>query len=73
MLFGSVPPAMQVVDPSQLPGAPNIPQICESGVPGGSIDANARVHVEEVGVFVQHCDGLQELPQTVVEAAALGL
>ena len=74
MLFGSVPPAMQVADPSQLPVCPNMgPQICDSGVPGGSIGAKARVHVVEVGVIVQHCVGLQELPQTVVEAAELGL
>ena len=75
MLFGSVPPAMQVADPSQLPSEAHIAQICESGVPGGiPSDARARVHVVEVGVIVQHCVGLQEpLLQTVVEAAALGL
>ena len=74
MLFGSVPPAMQVADPSQLPeAAPIIPQICESGVPGGIMCARARVHVEEVNVVAQHCIRLGGLQASVVEAAALGL
>ena len=74
MVLASDPPAMQLADPRKLDvGSPIMPQICDSGVFGGTTSTNAREHVVVVGVVVQHTVGEHELPQKVVATAGLGL
>jgi hypothetical protein len=71
---GSLLPRMQDLVLRKLNvGCPIMPQICDSGMFGGSISTNAREHVVVVGVAVQHTVGEHELPQTVVATAGLGL